>query len=225
MLRAPASVLALIALLVAAHAGRVLAPASVSDLILNNYAFIPLRYAPDALEPGSLLDRAVPFVSYVFIHADWTHLAINCFWLLAFGTVVARRFRPLLFLVFFLVCGAAAAAVHLALNWQSPAAVIGASGGISGLMAAGIRMLAIPGLGMSQPLTRLAPLRSPQVLAFSIFWVAVNLVFGATGLALVGEENSIAWGAHLGGYFFGLFLVAPFDRLAGQGEPEPAQLP
>ncbi len=130
-LAAPASVLWLIGALIAAHAGRMLLSAGESERVLIEYAFIPLRYAADAGNPGTLLERAIPFVSYMFLHADATFLAIDCLWLLAFGTVVARRFGTVLFLSFFTVCGVAAALTYLLVNWVPAAAIIGASGAIS----------------------------------------------------------------------------------------------
>ena len=215
-LKAPPAVLSLIAAIVAAHAARMLTTTAATERILGEYAIIPLRYSPHALEPGNWVDRAVPFVSYMFLHADLTHLAINCLWLLAFGSIVARRFGTWLFLLFFLICGVASAAVHLAFNWESPAAVLGASGAISGLMAAGIRMLRVPALGAAR--RGLAPILSSQVLMFSLFWIAINLVFGAVGLGIGGETQPIAWVAHLGGYFAGLLLAGPFDNWANSGD-------
>ncbi|RYH04836.1 MAG: rhomboid family intramembrane serine protease, partial [Alphaproteobacteria bacterium] len=72
--RAPAVVLVLIALLAAVHAVRTLLldPAASSDLIVT-YGFIPGRYA----FAGSFRDLAVPFVSYMALHGDWAHVAIN----------------------------------------------------------------------------------------------------------------------------------------------------
>jgi membrane associated rhomboid family serine protease len=223
-LKAPASVLALIGVLVAAHLGRVFAPAAVSEHILDQYAFVPLRYAPNALDPGSLLDRAVPFVSYMFLHADATHLIFNCLWLLAFGAVVARRFRPALFFLFFFICGAASSALFLLLNWNTPGAVIGASGAISGLMAAGVRMLRVEALGGAGARTGLLPILSSQVLMFSLLWIGVNLLFGLTGMGMAGETHAIAWQAHLGGYFAGLLLTGPFDLWARKSDPDPPPL-
>ena len=216
-LKAPVSVLSLIGALVAAHVARMAMTTAASEHLLNEYAFIPLRYAPDALEPGSWIERAIPFVSYMFLHADLAHLAINCLWLLAFGSVVARRFGTVAFLLFFVVCGIASAAIHLGLNWESPGLVIGASGAISGLMAAGIRLLSVPGRHGGPPRRGLAPILSAQVLVFSVLWVAINLVFGFAGFNVGGEVQPIAWQAHLGGYFTGLLLAGPFD-----GWPAPA---
>lgn len=217
-LKAPASVLWLIGALVAAHAGRMLVSASASDRILSDYAFIPLRYAADALDPGTVVERAVPFVSYMFLHGDAAHLAVNCLWLLAFGPVAARRFGAVLFLLFFAICGVAAAATHLAFNWHSAEAVIGASGAVSGLMAAGVRMLGMPGARQNGATSGLAPILSSQVLIFSALWAGVNLLFGLTGWSADGQILHIAWQAHLGGYFVGLFLAGAFDRLARKND-------
>jgi membrane associated rhomboid family serine protease len=220
-LKAPTSVVVLIALLVAAHVGRMMVPADFSEQILNNYAFVPLRYSPHILHPESVLDRAIPFVSYIFLHADWMHLTFNCLWLLAFGAVVARRFRPTLFFLFFTICGVAAAATYLMFDWNSADGVIGASGAIAGLMGAGIRMLNAQALRHTAPAPDLLPLLSPQVLMFSAVWIGVNLIFGLAGLSIAGETHAIAWQTHLGGYFVGLLLAGPFDAWAKKIDPNP----
>ncbi len=97
----PAVVLGLIALLAALHGARVLLPPAQDDNIIEMFALIPAGL----LEPGPLWDKLVPFVTYMGLHGDWTHVGINCLWLLAFGPVVARRFGAPLFLLFFLASG------------------------------------------------------------------------------------------------------------------------
>jgi membrane associated rhomboid family serine protease len=207
--QAPAIVLWLIGALLAAHAGRMaLDPAHSADIIVT-YAFIPARYAM----PGSLWDRAVPFVSHLFLHGGWGHVVMNSLWLLAFGPVVARRFGGALFLLFFLICGAAGAAAFLALNWGEANPVVGASGAVSGLMAAGLRLM--PGMfAWAQPgEARLAPILSRPILSFSLIWGALNLAVGLIGGSFLGADGAIAWQAHLGGYLAGLLLAGPFDAL------------
>ncbi len=209
-LQAPAVVLWLIVLLLAAHAARVLLlDAAQSTDIIIAYAFIPARYA----FPGNLWDMAIPFVSHVFLHGDWPHVVLNSLWLLAFGPIVARRFGAPLFILFFLVCGVAGAGAYLLLNWGSPAPVVGASGAVSGLMAAGLRLM--PGLfpwAMPGEI-RLAPILSRPILSFTAAWAALNLVMGIIGAGFLGSDGAIAWQAHLGGYFAGLFLAGAFDAL------------
>src|SRR5579872_4460499 len=128
--RAPAVVVSLIAVLVAAHGARVLLPPNLSTELINQFALIPARYSQAFLtahnaDPGGWLARAVPFGSYMALHNDVTQLLINSLWLLAFGPIVARRFGGFLFLLFFLVCGVAGALAHLAFNWGSLVPVIG----------------------------------------------------------------------------------------------------
>jgi len=216
--RAPAVVLWLIGALVALHLARLSRPEDQADSLVYQFGLYPLRYSRAFLEshmanPGTLWARAVPFVSYMTLHGGWTHLIINCLWLLAFGPIVARRFGNLLFLLFFLICGVAAALCYLALNWGSPVPVVGASGAIAGLMAAGVRMLPGQAPWAAQSEAPLAPLLSRQILVFTLLWTAINLLTAFTGLGMGGESGLIAWQAHLGGYAAGLLLSSPFDRL------------
>jgi membrane associated rhomboid family serine protease len=220
--RAPAVVLWLIAVLAALHALRLWLPPALAQDMIYEYALIPARYSHAfvasqsglaASWPGTILERAIPFVSYMGLHNDWTHLVLNSLWLLAFGPVVARRLGPVLFLIFFLICGVAGAFMYVGFNWGSPIPVVGASGAISGLMAAALRML--PGQApWAEPGTApLAPLFSRQILIFTAVWAAINLLAGVTGLGLGGESGMIAWQAHLGGFLAGLLLCGPFDFL------------
>lgn len=216
--RVPTVVVGLIVALAVAHGVRMLAPPELSADLVNHYAFFPGRYSPAVLAahhagPAGWFERAIPFVSYMGLHNDLTHLAINSLWLLAFGPIVARRFGPVLFLLFFLICGVAAAITHLAFNWGSLVPVIGASGAISGLMAAGLRLLPSQAPWANPGEEKLAPIFSRQIVTFTLIWLLINMVFGMTGLGMGGETGQIAWQAHMGGYFAGLFLTGPFDRL------------
>ena len=216
--RSPAVVLWLIGALVALHLARISAPGGQPDELIFQFGLYPLRYSHAFLEsrmadPGSLWDRAIPFISYMGLHGSWTHLIINSLWLLAFGPIVARRFGGALFLFFFSACGVVAALCYLALNWGSPVPVVGASGAISGLMAAALRMLPGQAPWAAQSEAPLAPLLSRQLLMFTVVWTAINLMTAFTGFGMGGENGLIAWQAHLGGYVAGLLLSGPFDRL------------
>ena len=216
----PGVVVCLVAALAAAHIARVdWASPAQSAAWIAHYAFIPARYsaawlAASGVDPGAWWQRALPFVTYMGLHNDFIHLGINSLWLLAFGPVVARRYGPLLFLLFFVICGVAGAATYLAMNWGSPQPMIGASGAISGLMAAGLRLLPTVRPVPGEP--PLLPIRSRQILLFSLVWVGMNLVAGLTGIGTGGEAALIAWQAHLGGFAAGMLLAGPFDRLRPQ---------
>jgi membrane associated rhomboid family serine protease len=205
-LHAPGSVLGLIAVLVAIHLVVTFLP--VPDSVLVSYAFIPARYAHGA----PLLDLVVPLFSHQLLHGSFFHLTVNCVWLLAFGPVVARRLGGLTFFAFFFLCGAAGALTELALTWNSAAAMIGASGAISGLMGAAFRLMQWPGVPGG---VRLVPIFSRPLVMTSLVWLILNAIVGIAGFGLGANPGDvqIAWQAHMGGYLFGLLTFGLFDRL------------
>jgi membrane associated rhomboid family serine protease len=216
LFRVPVAALVLMAAMVLAHLLRVFVYSDYPErLIFAEYGFVPARYSPvyltaHHLNPGTWLERALPFVTHLFLHGNWTHLIVNVIWLFLSGAAVARRFGPWLYILFFFTCGIAGALTHLAFNWDSTIPAIGASGAISGVMGARFRMLVFSSGAPER--AELLPLLSPLILLISVLWIAINTVLGTTGIG-VGPGVVIAWEAHLGGYLAGMLLSGPFDHL------------
>ena len=227
----PAVVVVVLAVLVVVHVVRVyLLSPEADSLFIENFAFVPARYGWDELtatggEFGPLIWTPV---SYAFIHADITHLGFNAVWLLAFGSAVARRFGTLRFLAFFVLTAAAGALAHLVMHMGDPQPMIGASGSISGTMGAAARFAFQRGgpldpwradgeraYRMPAPPLSVA-LRDPRVLAFLGAWFGLNLLFGIGSWSIIGEEQSVAWQAHVGGFLAGLLLFAVFDPVGSR---------
>jgi membrane associated rhomboid family serine protease len=234
MFNVPAVILAMIAVLALVHAYLVLAPVEQTNEFLILFAFFPVRYdwsvLADEMWAVGWGAAVWTFVTYAFIHGDLTHLFFNCIWLLAFGTPVARRFGAFRFIVFCLVTAVAGAAVHLATHLGDMRPMIGASAAISGAMAAALRFILQRGgplgaLGSTDekvyrvpavPLTQM--LRDSRVLLFLVMWFGTNLLFGIGTVSLPGmEQQAVAWEAHVGGFFAGLFLFALFDPVRHSG--------
>ena len=58
----------------------------------------------------------------------------------------------------------------------------------------------------------LVALRNPRVLTFVGVWFGLNLLFGLGSVSfLIGENQSVAWEAHVGGFLAGLLLFSLFD--------------
>ena len=191
------------------------------------FAVVPAKLMGASLaDATSIVPGVFPFperftlVSYMFLHGDFAHVGINSLWLLVFGPPVAQRLGTLEFLIFFFLCGIAAAGVHLAWNWGSIVPVVGASGAISGLMGASIRLLYGRRDSYFAETPRLAPLLSRPVLMVSAAWAVANVIAGVLRIGVTEEYALVAWQAHLGGYFAGLLAIGPFDRF-GRG-PIPA---
>jgi membrane associated rhomboid family serine protease len=220
----PAVLAATLAVLVLIHIGRGLLSQDADIEVLLLFAFIPARYDSNILAnaawPGGVGGDVWTFVTYSLLHADWMHLLFNSVWLLAFGTPLARRFGPARFLAFFAVTAAAGAVAHLITHFGQMVPMIGASGAISGAMSGAMRFAfqrggpltfggahsyRVPALSLTDSL------RDPRVLAFLAVWFGLNLLFGLGAVSLTGNEQPVAWQAHVGGFIAGLVLFSWFD--------------
>ena len=205
--------------------------------ILLTFAFIPARFENSPATswgtfPGGAWADAWTFVTYAFLHADWTHLAVNVLWFLVFGTAVARRFGTLRSLAFFAVTAAAGALAHLIAHGTAFVPVIGASGAVSGFTAAALRfvfqmggplgaMRASDAEAYHMPALSLAAMaRKGPIMAMAAVWIAINVALGAINLQIPGFEGQIAWQAHLGGFAAGLLLFRFFDPVREQAVPD-----
>jgi membrane associated rhomboid family serine protease len=223
----PPVIVAMLAVMAFIHAVRllVLTPAQDNEMLLL-FVFDPMRFGTGVLPggglPGGLGAQVWTFVTYAFLHASWTHLGVNAIWFLAFGSAVARRFGTARFLIFFAVTAAAGAIAHLLAYGGQNAPVIGASAAISGTMAAAMRFAFQRGglLSFRRPggdvnyrvpaLPLVRALREPAVIAFLVVWFGINLVF-AWSTPLTGENEVVAWQAHIGGFLAGMLLFSWFD--------------
>jgi len=226
----PRSVLGLIVLLIAVQVVRLSLPDETDVTLLLLLAFIPSRYAGEAmLLPGGYLACVTSFVTYTIVHGGWLHLVVNLLWMLAFGSAVARRIGDQRFLIFSACAGVAGALVHLMLHFGEQAPMIGASAAISGQMAGALRFVFRagpgaygPGMGRdlaAAPLATLSEtLSDPRILLFLAIWLLLNVSFGLSALPIAGvpSGSGVAWEAHIGGFLFGLLFFGYFDRPAAQ---------
>ena len=179
------------------------------------FSFIPVTYSLSAAELYEPLSRFWSPLTYAFLHGDWTHLLVNCVWLLAFGSAVARRFDSARFVVFMVAGALAGAAFHYVFHPNGGVPVIGASGAISACMGAAIRFAITPGgvspdISNAPALSLMSSLKNRSIMTFVVIWFAINWLFG-TGFLTLGDAG-IAWEAHMGGFLLGWLGFSIFDR-------------
>lgn len=215
LLPAP-GVIGLLCLCAAVHLGRSQLDPTEDNALLELLAFVPARFGSEWQPHGETWLAVVGIVSHMLLHSDASHLLVNAMWLLAVGALVARRMPGATFLVYTALCGAGGALMFMALQPDAEAGVVGASGAISGVMAAACRLVFAADGPHGRQLLWLEPLAAPRlsvadtfahplaVLAMTV-WMALNVLMAVTGQA-------IAWEAHIGGFLMGLLTFGMFDR-------------
>jgi membrane associated rhomboid family serine protease len=171
---------------------------------------IPIGGGLQCLVDDLPLNRLTPLTS-MFLHGGWGHLLGNCLFFWVFGNNVEDSMGRLRFLVFYVVCGLAAAAAQVMVDPASPIPMVGASGAISGIM--GAYLLLYPRVRVNMLfiifiLIRIIPLPAWLVL---LWWFFVQLVSGLPQLNQHSQGGVAVW-AHVGGFIAGLVLVKLFEN-------------
>lgn len=221
---APGVVVWTISFLVACFIALAFAPGRFATQLEWAAGVVPLRFLAGPQGNGGVLAMIAPLFAHMALHANLMHIFFNSIWLLIFGAAVARQLGSgtarsgvlpsSLFLSFFLLSGAAGALFYIALNLRDTVLLVGASGGVSGLFAATLRIM-LGGRGYFAPgPTRLAPLSDRRLLIWSALILVLNFVFAVYGSVFSPGAPNVAWEAHMGGFVFGLLAFPLFDRMA-----------
>jgi len=157
------------------------------------------------------INRLTPLTS-MFLHGGWGHLLGNCLFFWVFGNNVEDSMGRLRFLVFYLVCGLAAAAAQVAVDPASPIPMVGASGAISGVM--GAYLILYPRVRVNMLFIififiRIIPLPAWGVL---LWWLFLQVVTGLPQLNQLDSQGGVAVWAHVGGFVAGVVLVKLFEN-------------
>lgn len=166
-----------------------------------------------------LVPAELTLLTSLFLHGDVLHLGGNMLYLWVFGDNVEDSMGHARFVLFYLLCGLAASAAHVAANPESAVPTIGASGAISGVLGAYLVL---------HPRTRVLVLwayltfRLPAFVVLGM-WIALQLLLGLGDSA---GEAGVAWWAHIGGFAAGAVLIPLFrfrhvPLFDGAGRPGP----
>ncbi len=188
-------------------------------LIINVMVFITQMLLPASLKGWFYNTFALSFpigiktlyqtVSYMFMHANFSHLLFNMFALWMFGRIVEYDLGSKWFLTYYLICGVGAGLIQIGVNFVEIGSLVaqgythlprfstvGASGAVFGLLLA---------YGMLHP-NNIIMLMFPPV-ALKAKWFVV--IYGALELfgGVASSGSNVAHFAHLGGMLFGLLLL------------------
>lgn len=160
----------------------------------------------------------------MFMHAGWLHIGGNMLFLFIFGDNIEKAYGHLKYLAFYLISGIIASLAFVLSQPDSIIPSLGASGAISGVMAAYLvlfptnRVKVIITLGI----IFLRPFTVPALVMIGV-WALLQFVNGFGAIAVSTQTSGVAYWAHIGGFVAGLvitFLSKPFlDREKASAPP------
>lgn len=161
-----------------------------------------LMLRPHEIEP-------ISWLTSMFMHGDWLHLAANMVFLWTFGVYLEMRLGPMRLIALYIASGLAAAIAFLAVHWGGHTAMLGASGAIAGLMglcvaAAPLGKLTLLPLNPAYLAVTMMRERRLTIVMPLVAWVGLWLIT-QIAWAWAGVPG-IAFAAHFGGITAGLLI-------------------
>ena len=179
------------------------------EMFVDSFALIPARLFSRIPEPFHAVPAGAALFTSMFLHGGFLHIAGNMLYLWIFGNNVEDSMGRIRFIVFYFLCGIAAAYSHALANIDSTMPMIGASGAISGVLGAYLvlypraRVLTLVAFGLY--------IRTVEVPAMFVlgFWFVLQFL---NALLSSGAGGGVAWFAHIGGFIAGILLIGIFKR-------------
>jgi membrane associated rhomboid family serine protease len=169
------------------------------DPVMNSSAIARYAVTPADISAGRHLGT---LITSLFLHANLLHVGGNMLFLWIFGNNVEDRLGELKFLVVYFASGIAGSLLQVFITPDSTIPMLGASGAISGLLAAYV--LYFP---RARVLTFIIPFFFVTLSAYIFigYWIALQALDAYLSLGVAG--GGVAFFAHLGGFITGLLLA------------------
>ena len=157
----------------------------------------------------------VAVLTSMFLHGGIMHVAGNMLYLWIFGDNVEDRMGHGRFLVFYLLCGTAAALAQTITQPDSVVPMVGASGAIAGVMGAYFVLYPKSRIVTLVPLFFIFQVVEVPAILFLGIWFLMQFVNGLGSIVTVAAGQSaggIAFWAHVAGFVAGISGVVVFRR-------------
>jgi membrane associated rhomboid family serine protease len=178
------------------------------DAVFGDYGFTPKSLMSPPLSPAEETgwSALTNIFTSMFVHGSIWHLTGNMLYLWIFGNNIEDAMGHARFVLFYLLCGVAAALTMAFMDPASTVPMVGASGAISGALGAYILLFPRARVTVVVPIVIIFyPFRISAVWVVGV-WFAMQLFSAA---ASTPDSPGVAWWAHIGGFAAGLVLT-PF---------------
>src|SRR6266850_1828259 len=179
----------------------VVLPHEVLNDFLTAYGVVPAYLAWPTL------------ITSMFLHGSWSHVIGNMWYLWIFGDNVEDRVGHGRFIVFYLLCGIAAAMGQILIDPSSELPTIGASGAIAGVMGAYFVLYPHSRVLTLIPWIFIQIVELPAIVLLG-FWFLMQL-FSAGAIAVTANTHGgggVAFAAHVVGFVAGVGGVFVFRK-------------
>ena len=169
----------------------------------------------------SFVDQGYRLITAAFLHGGIIHFLSNVWVLWLFGRSIESAFGGVRFGLLFLATAALGNLAHLAIYPDSPVPALGASGAVSGLFGAFVRLYPLSRVLVVVPIVILPVWFWLRAVWFILFWFGLQVLQGSIALEdpLVG--GGIAWWIHIGGFVAGLALGKVLTKRVLLMPPDP----
>lgn len=173
------------------------------DAFIYKYALVP------RLIDFSDISTLSPFLSSMFLHGGWLHIISNMWFLWVFGDNIEATLGKINYLLFYAISGFAASLLQYFTDPNSTTAVLGASGGIAGVL--GGYLVIFPHAKIETLVTigglHFSTINIPA--SFMLFYWFITQFFAGVGSVVVGAhaQGGVAFFAHIGGFVAGWIMA------------------
>jgi membrane associated rhomboid family serine protease len=175
-------------------------PHQVLTEFLTIYGVVPGDFSPPTL------------ITSMFLHGSWSHVIGNMWYLWIFGDNVEDRVGHGRFIVFYLLCGIAAALGQIAMDPNSQLPTIGASGAIAGIMGAYFVLYPHSRVLTLIPWIFLQIIELPAIVLLGFWFVMQLFSAGTIAMTTTSQGGGVAFAAHVAGFLAGAGGVFVFRK-------------
>ncbi|OIP57090.1 MAG: rhomboid family intramembrane serine protease [Candidatus Levybacteria bacterium CG_4_10_14_0_2_um_filter_36_16] len=198
---------------------------TIGLIALNVFIFIEQLTSDDpnalisqfALIPKNVsffnISTLTPFVTSIFLHGGFLHIAANMWFLWIFGDNIELEIGRIRYLLLFIFAGIFGNVMQYLFLSASPIPMIGASGAVSGILGAYAVIFPRNKIKTLLPLLFIFTVVQVPALFYTVYWFVIQLFSGIFSLPFAFQTGGVAFWAHIGGFLTGVWFVRKFPYI------------